>query len=135
MAKRQEKRPFFQLVRYVLPALQQPLGRRQDFEEGAQQVIFDRDMAKILTAVKSELQCDLDKFWSSLGLAAGVGVFMSAGEGNRGQQIEDILSAWVKWRGEEATVGALLSTLYATDDTRAIERVAQEMKESGSIIM
>ena len=133
MAKRQEKRPFSQLVRYVSPALlQQPLGRRQDFEEG---VTFDRDMAKILTAVKSELQCDLDKFGSFLGLAAGVGVFMSAGEGNRGQQIEDILSAWVKCRGEEATVWALLSALYATDDTRAIERVAQEMRESGSVIM
>ena len=134
MAKNQEKRPFDRLVDNVSPdLLQRPLGRRQ---EGAQGFTFDRDMAKIRLAVKSGLHCDLDKFGTSLGLSAKrVSELISAGEGDRGKQIDYILLAWVESLGEQATLEALLRTLYAADDTRAVESVAKTMGESGSQLL
>ena len=126
---REDKPPFDQLVNSVSPAIMRQLvGSRQE----GQKFAFHSAAKKFRSAVKAKLNCDLDKFGSVLGLpAARVSELLSAADGDREKQIDYLVLAWVESSGESATVEEVLRAVYAADDTRALEDIANELSATG----
>ena len=130
---REDKPPFDQLVNSVpSTVMRQLVGSRQS--EG-QKFAFHPEVKKLRLALKTKLQCDLDKFGSSLGLpAARVSELLSAADGDQGKQVDYLMLAWVESSGERATVEEVLRAIYAADDTRALENIADELSDSGLLL-
>ena len=130
MTTGEDKPPFDQLVGSVSPALlRQEVGVRLN---EAQKFTFAQAAAKFRAVLKNELQCDLEKFGSFLGLpTARVCEVVSAADGDREKQIDFLLLAWAESLREGATVEEVLRALYAADDTRAVENISKELSDSG----
>jgi hypothetical protein len=128
-----EKPPFDQLVSSVSPTvLRQEVGVRQ---KEAQKFTFAPSASKFRSVLKNELQCDLEKFGSFLGLpTARVCAVVSAADEDREKQIDYLLLAWVESLRERATIEEALRALYAADDTTAVENISNELSDSGTTL-
>ena len=93
---------------------------------------FDPAAKKLRSVLKRDLQCELDKFGSCLGLpAARVAEIKSAGDGDSKKQTDYLLLAWVESRGEEATFEEALRALYAADDIQTLKIFVEAFSDSG----